>query len=241
MIPEFPLTLVFLIAPAFLTVWVSREFSRNPSGNQLDANTLAFQALAIAALVLGLELAALGTVTAVRDDWRIWGGLNARQFFSPDPWRHVRTNPGNVVWVAAFEYLAHLVLFIILGLVNPIGRFLGARLQDNDLHVEDPFIVGIEGARVALGSDVTFALLRLTNGMTYSGSVRVASFKPRADGTRDLFLQDVVRLATDGTWDPVGDNGGAAGLLVSTRDIVAIELSYPPAIETSDTTTDSTR
>lgn len=236
MIPEFPLTLVFLIAPAFLTVWVSREFSRDPSSNQLDANTLAFQALAIAAIVLGLEFVILATSSAFQDDWRVWGGLNARQMFSTDPWIHVRNNPGSVVWVAATEYLAHLLLFIALGLANPMGRVLGSRLRENDLHVEDPFIVGIEGARVALGADVTFALVRLAGGTTYSGSVRVASFEPRADGSRDLFLQDVQRLTPGDKWVAVGDSEGAGGLLVSTRDIVAIELSYPQPTVAAATT-----
>ena len=233
MFPEFPLTLIFLIAPAFLTVWVSREFSRDPSGNQLDANTLAFQALAVAAVVLGLELFALAMASAVRDDWRIWAGLNVRQMFSVDPWVHVRNDPGSVIWVAAIEYLAHIFLFVGLGLINPIGRVLGSRLRENDLHVEDPFIVGIEGARVALGADVTFALVRLVGGATYSGSVRVASFEPRADGSRDLFLQDVQHLDASAEWVPVGGNEGAGGLLVSTRDIVAIELSYPQPIPTA--------
>lgn len=208
---------------------MSREFSPAPSDKNLSSNTLVLQALAIAAVVLGLEFLAIGLGSLYSGDWRIWGGLSAVQLFSDDAWSHVQQNPGGVIWVAAVEYFAHLLLCVVLGFLNPIGRIVSNRLTNENLNPENPYIVAIEGAREALGADETVAIIRLLDGSTYTGSILSVSFEPRADGSRDLFLQNVQRLGEAGQWEPVSTGDGASGLLLGSERILAIELSYVSA------------
>ncbi len=224
MTPELPTVIVLLIAPAFLTVWMSREFSPAGSDTHIPANTLVLQALAVSAVVIGLAFFAVSLGSLYDNHGRVCGGLSAVQLFSEDPWGHVQSNPGGVIWVASAEYCGHLALFILLGFLNPIDRIVSRRLRTENLHPEDTYVLGVEGAREALGATQTFARLRLTGGSIYTGTIQAISFEPLADGSRNIFLQRVVRLDLDE--DEETGTAGNQGLLVNSQRVLTIELSY---------------
>ena len=51
------------------------------------------------------------------------------------------------------------------------------------------------------------------------------SFRPLNDGSRELFLQSVERVVGDQR-EPLGPKEAFSGLVLNTRDLVAIELAY---------------
>ena len=75
---------------------------------------------------------------------------------------------------------------------------------------------------------VVYASAVLRDGRAYAGTLQTVSFRPLSDGSRELFLQSVHRIVGDER-QAVGSDEVPSGLLLNTRDVVALELAYAPA------------
>ena len=73
-----------------------------------------------------------------------------------------------------------------------------------------------------------YASAMLRDGRAYSGTLQSVSFRPLSDGSRELFLQSVERIEDDER-QPVASDEVSSGVLLNTRDVVALELAYAPA------------
>ena len=82
--------------------------------------------------------------------------------------------------------------------------------------------------RDSVETTVVYASAMLRDGRAYSGTLQSASFRPLSDGSRELFLQSVERIAGDER-QAVGSGEVPSALLLNTRDVVALELAYAPA------------
>ena len=220
------LVFVALVAPGLLTVYLAREASPSEEGAP-SAEATALIAMTIAIAIVAIEFVALAVVSAAHDAARVWGGLALHELVSEEPWAAVRERPSQVALIASAQYLGHLCLLASLGWWNPISAVLNRRLASHGLGGAYPYAAALMHGREPDDRSVVYASVRLRDGREYSGTLQSASFRPLSDGSRELFLQSVERIEGNER-QPVGAGGASNGLLLNTRDVVALELAYAP-------------
>lgn len=213
-----------LVAPGLLTVYLAREASPSPEGEP-PAEATVLSALTIAIALIAVEFFVFSMISWANDGIRIWGGLTLPELVSDDPWSAVRERPGQAALIASGEYLAHLAALAAFGWVNPLGMLVRRRIAQHDLREATPFLNAILEAKRHGKSIVVWASAVLRDGRTYSGTLQSVSFRPLGDGSRELFMQSVERIG-DGEREPVGAEGTPSGLVLNTRDVIALELAY---------------
>ena len=224
---QFGLIFGALVAPGLLTVYLARENAPSPDRDP-SAETTVLSALTIALVVVSLEFVLLSVLSWAVDDHRLWGGLTIAELVSDDPWAAVQSRPQQVALIASIEYSAHLILLAATGWFNPARSPLQRRAAAQSLRESNPVGDAVREAPTEFGADIVYASAVLRDGSTYSGTLQSVSFRPLADGSRELFLQSVERVA-DGQRERIGPEGGENGLLLNTRDVIAIELAYASA------------
>lgn len=221
------LAFVVLVAPGLLTVSLAREVAPSEEGTPSAESTL-LTALAIAIAVVATEFVVLSVASAIYAGLPAWGGLTLSEVVSDDPWSVVQENPGPVAVIASLEYLAHLALLAGLGWLNPFSWLLSHQLARHNLREAYPYAAALMQQQEAGERTVVYASAMLRDGRAYSGTLQSASFRPLSDGSRELFLQSVERIVGDER-QSVGSDDVTSGLLLNTRDVVALELAYAPA------------
>ncbi len=224
---QFGIALVVLVAPGLLTVSLAREVAPSEEGEPSAESTL-LTAMSIAIAVVAIEFVVLSVASGVHEGLRIWGGLTLRELVSDDPWAAVQAHAPQVALIASLEYVAHLCLLAALGWLNLFHPLLSRQLARHNLRQAYPYAVALMQRREPGQSAVVYASAVLRDGRTYSGTLQSASFRPLSDGSRELFMQSVERIIGDER-HPVGSDEVPSGLLLNTRDVVALELAYAPA------------
>ena len=216
-----------LVAPGLLTVYLAREAAPSPDRDP-SAETTILSALTIAVVVVSLEFVLLSVLSWAVDGHRLWGGLTIAELVSDDPWTAVQSRPQLVALTASLEYLAHLALLAAAGWFNPARSLSRRRATAQGLRESHPVGDAVRGAPNEFGAEIVYASAVLRDGSTYSGTLQSVSFRPLTDGSRELFLQSVERLSDDQR-ERIGPENVENGLLLNTRDVVAIELAYAGA------------
>ena len=224
---QFGIVFAALIAPGLLTVYLAREVSPSAEGEP-PAEATILSAITIAIALVSVELVVLSTLSLWSDGHRLWAGLSLPELVSDDPWTAVQARPGQVAFAASIEYFAHLSLLASLGWWNPVRGLLKRRLARNGLREASPYVEAVLHAREQDMPTVVYASAVLRDGRAYAGTLQTVSFRPLSDGSRELFLQSVERIAGDER-QAVGSDEVPSGLLLNTRDVVALELAYAPA------------
>ena len=176
-------------------------------------------------MLIAAEFFVLSVISWTDVSIRIWGGLSLHELVSDDPWSAVRERPGQAALIASGEYLVHLAMLAAFGWVNPFGALMRRRIAQHDLREATPFLNAILEARRDRRTAVVWASAVLRDGRTYSGTLQSVSFRPLGDGSRELFMQSVERIHGDER-EPVGAEGTPSGLVLNTRDVIALELAY---------------
>ena len=223
------LGLVFgaLVAPGLLTVYLAREVSPSPERDP-SAEATILSATTIAIIIVSLEFVLLSILSSVADGHRLWGGLTLSELISDDPWAVVQSRPEQVALTASLEYAVHLVFLAVTGWFNPSRSLLKRRLAAQGLREHHPFADAVREAPDALGAEIVYVSAVLRDGPTYTGTLQSVSLRPLSDGSREVFLQSVERIS-DGQRESIGRESVESGLLLNTRDVVAIELAYASA------------
>ena len=162
------------------------------------------------------------------DGHRLWGGLTIAELVSDDPWAAIQSRPEQVAPIASTEYLTHLAFLAATGWFNPARSLLKRRAAAQGLRESHPFVDAVREAPDEFGTEIVYASAVLRDGQTYTGTLQSVSFRPLNDGSRELFLQSVERVV-GGQRDALGPEGALSGLVLNTRDVVAIELAYADA------------
>ena len=220
------LGLVFgaLIAPGLLTVYLAREVSPSPERDP-SAEATVLSAMTIAIVIVSLEFFLLSVLSWAFDSHRLWGGLTISELVSDDPWAAVQSRPEQVAPIASIEYLVHLAFLAATGWLNPTRSLLKRRATAQGLRESHPVVDAVREAPDEFGTEIVYASAVLRDGRTYTGTLQSVSLRPLSDGSRELFLQSVERIS-EGQIEGIGLEGGENGLLLNTRDVVAIELAY---------------
>lgn len=239
---QFGLIFGALIAPGLLTVYLARQLSpsaeRDPSA---DATILS--AMTIAIVIASLEFLVLSVLSLAFDGHRLWGGLTISELVSDDPWSAVQSRPEQVVSITSVEYLVHLTLLAAAGWFNPARLLLKRRAAAQGIRESHPFVDAVHEAPDEFGAEIVYASAVLRDGRTYTGTLQSVSLRPLSDGSRELFLQSVERVIGD-QHEVVGREGALSGLVLNTRDVVAVELAYASAAyqgERAPASADATR
>ena len=214
-----------LIAPGLAAVYLARAIAPSPE-RESSAETTILTAMTIAITLISIEFVLLSVSSALDGGLRIWMGLTLAELVSDDPRAVVQSRPTQVMLVASLEYSVHLIILAVLGWSNPLRFVLRSRLAKQGLSDDHPFEDAIWGVSEQLGkSVVVWASAVLRDGRTYSGTLQSVSFRPLGDGSRELFMQSVERIG-GGEREPVGAEGTPNGLVLNTRDVIALELAY---------------
>lgn len=216
-----------LIAPGLLTVYLAREASPSPERDP-SAEATVLSAMTIALVIVSLEFFALSVLSLAFDGHRLWGGLTIAELVSDDPWAAIQSRPEQVAPIASTEYLTHLAFLAATGWFNPARSLLKRRAAAQGLRESHPFVDAVREAPAEFGTEIVYASAVLRDGQTYTGTLQSVSFRPLNDGSRELFLQSVERVV-GGQRDALGPEGALSGLVLNTRDVVAIELAYADA------------
>ena len=216
-----------LIAPGLLTVYLAREVSPSPERDP-SADATVLSAMTIAIVIVAFEFLVLSVLSALSGSVQIWGGLTLSELVSDDPWAVVQNRPEQVALIASVEYLGHLVVLALFGWVNPLRFLLKWRLRKQELRESHPVVDAVREASAEFGAGIVYASALLRDGPTYAGTLQSVSLRPLSDGSRELFLQSVERIS-DGQRESIGPSNVENGLLLNTRDVVAIELAYTDA------------
>lgn len=222
-----------LAAPGLIAVYVARQVSPSPEPDP-DASQTTLTALSVALVVTTLELLVLSGISLWCTNARVWGGLTIGELAGGNRWGAFQQRPALAAFVLSAEFLVHLSLMALIGYLNLGGKFVAARLRDSGLTLDDPVAEALQKTRNVLGTEDVFAVLVLRNGSRYSGSVQSVSFKPFADGSRDVLLQQAEEIIGDTTRPLAPGDPSRSAVLVNTRDIVAIEMAYVDEAPTSD-------
>ena len=229
---QFGILFAALIAPGLLTVYLAREVAPSDE-REPPAEATLLSAITIAIALVSVEFVALSSLSLWNDAHRLWAGLSLPELVSSDPWAALQARPGLVAFTASIEYLAHLGVLAALGWWNPIRGLLRQRLSRHGLREASPYVEAVLQAMEQDSPTVVYASARLRDGRTYAGTLQTISFRPLVDGSRELFLQSVEQIAGDER-KAVGLDGMSNGLLLNTRDVVALELAYAPAQPNAD-------
>lgn len=214
-----------LIAPGLAAVYLARAIAPSPE-REYSAETTILTAMTIAIALVSIEFVLLSTFSVLNSSLPIWMGLTLAEIVSDHPWAVVQSRPEQVALVASLEYSGHLILLAVLGWSNPLRFVLRSRLARQGLRDDQPFEDAIRGLSEQLGQPVVvWASAVLRDGRTYSGTLQSVSFRPLGDGSRELFMQSVERIHGDER-EPVGAEGTPSGLVLNTRDVIALELAY---------------
>ncbi len=216
-----------LIAPGLLTVYLAREVSPSPERDP-SAEATILSAMTIAIVVVALEFFALSVLSWAFDGHRLWGGLTISELVSDNPWAAVQSRPEQVAPIASLEYLVHLALLAAAGWFNPPRALLKRRAAAQGIRESHPFVDAVREAPDEFGTEIVYASAVLRDGRTYTGTLQSVSFRPLNDGSRELFLQSVERIS-EGHAVSIGHESGDNGLLLNTRDVIALELAYTNA------------
>ena len=213
-----------LIAPGLLAVYLARAFSPSP-GREPSSEATILSAMTIALALVALEFILLSILSFIDGGWRVWLGLTLRELVSDSPWEYVRLRPESTALIASLEYAAHLILLASLGWINPLRVVIQSTFDRQALREPDPFVDAVREAANQIGRRVVWVSAVLRDGRTYSGTLQSVSFRPLGDGSRELFMQSVERIS-GGEREPVGTEGTPSGLVLNTRDVIALELAY---------------
>lgn len=214
-----------LIAPGLAAVYLARAIAPSPE-RESSAETTILSAMTIAIAWVSIEFVLLAVASTFNSDCPAWMGLTLAELVSDDPWAVVQSRPERVMLIASLEYTGHLFILAWFGWVNPFRFVLRNRLAKQGFREGHPFDDAIRDAPANLGqSVVVWASAVLRDGRTYSGTLQSVSFRPLGDGSRELFMQSVERIHGDER-EPVGAEGTPSGLVLNTRDVIALELAY---------------
>ena len=223
---QFGIIFAALVAPGLLTVYLAREVAPSAEGEPPAEATL-LSAITIAIALVSVEFVLLSTFSLLNEGHRFWAGLSLPELVSSDLWAAVQERPSQVAFTASIEYPAHLTVLAGLGWWNPVRGLLRRRLDRHGLQEASPYVEAVLRSQEQDPPTVVYASAVLRDGQAYAGTLQTLSFRPLSDGSREIFLQSVERIVGDER-QPIAPEEVASGLLLNTRDVVALELAYAP-------------